>query len=71
MHRGLSHLRSVILSQARFNGMLIKAIKRFDGPQMDYRYSVLEIKVDKEMSYQADAIFQSLNDRKRWQIGEI
>ena len=54
-HRGLSHLPRVILSQARFNGMLLETIKRFGGPEVDYRYRVLEVKVDEEKSNHPDA----------------
>lgn len=54
-HPGLSHLPRVILNQARFNGMLLEAIKRFDGPKVDYGYRVLEVRVDEETSKTIDA----------------
>ena len=54
-HPGLSHLPRVILSQARFNGMLIDAIKQFGGPEVDYGCRVLEVKVDEEKSNHPDA----------------
>ena len=47
-HPGLSHLPRVILSQARVHGMLLEAIKRFGGPEVDYGYRVLEVNVDEE-----------------------
>ena len=54
-HPGLSHLPRVILSQARFNGMLLEAIKRFGGPEVDYGYRVLEVRVDEEKSNRPNA----------------
>ena len=36
-HPGLSHLPRVILSQARFNGILLDAMERFNGQEVDYR----------------------------------
>jgi len=54
-HPGLSHLPRVILSQARFNGMLLEAMKRFNGQEVDYGYKVLEVKVDEEKANDPDA----------------
>ena len=54
-HPGLSHLPRVILSQARFNGMLLEAMKRFNGQEVDYGYKVLEVKVDEERANDPDA----------------
>lgn len=54
-HPGLSHLPRVILSQARFNGILLDAMKRFNGQEVDYRYRVLEVKVDEEKANDPDA----------------
>lgn len=51
-HPGLSHLPRVILSQARFNGMLLEAMKRFSGQEVDYGYKVLEVRVDEEKANQ-------------------
>lgn len=53
-HRGLSHLPRVILSQARFNGILLEAIKRFGGPEVDYGYRVSEVKVDEDKANRLD-----------------
>lgn len=54
-HPGLSHLPRVILSQAKVNGMLLEAMKRFNGQEVDYGYKVLEVKVDEEKADDADA----------------
>ncbi len=54
-HPGLSHLPRVILSQARFNGMLLEAMKRFNGQEVDYGVKVLEVKVDEEKANDPDA----------------
>jgi phenol 2-monooxygenase (NADPH) len=45
-HPGIAHLPRVILSQARFNGMLLKAMKEFNDQEVDYGYEVLDVKVD-------------------------
>ena len=45
---GLSHLPRVTLNQARFNGMLLEAMKRFNGQEVDYGQRVLEVKVNEE-----------------------
>ncbi|MCJ1416205.1 hypothetical protein MMC32_002540 [Xylographa parallela] len=54
-HPGLSHLPRVILSQARFNGMLLRAMEAFNGQEVDYGYKVLEVRVDEERAGDADA----------------
>ncbi|MCJ1386449.1 hypothetical protein MMC17_009575 [Xylographa soralifera] len=54
-HPGLSHLPRVILSQARFNGMLLEAMKRFNGQEVDYGYKVLEVRVDEEKANDPEA----------------
>lgn len=54
-HPGLSHLPRVILSQASFNGMLLEAMKRFNGQEVDYGYKVVEVKVDEEKANDPDA----------------
>lgn len=54
-HPGLSHLPRVILSQARFNGILLEAMKRFNGQEVDYGYKVLEVKIDEEKANDPDA----------------
>ena len=45
---GLSHLPRVILNQARFNGMLLEAMKRFNRQEVDYDHKVLEVNVNEE-----------------------
>ncbi|KAI4155713.1 MAG: hypothetical protein LQ340_000802 [Diploschistes diacapsis] len=54
-HPGLSHLPRVILSQARFNGMMLEAMRSFNGQEVDYGYKVLEVKVDEEKAIDPDA----------------
>lgn len=54
-HAGLSHLPRVLLNQARFNGMLLEAMRRFNGQEVDYGYKVLEVKVDEEKANDLDA----------------
>ena len=43
---GLSHQPHVILNQARVNGLLIEAIQRIKGPEIDYGYDVTSVEVD-------------------------
>jgi phenol 2-monooxygenase len=45
---GLSHQPHVILNQARINGLLLEAMKRFNGQEVDYGYRVVDVKVDEE-----------------------
>lgn len=52
---GLAHLPRVILSQARFNGMLLKAMNSFNGQEVDYGYKILEVEVDEEKANDPDA----------------
>lgn len=47
---GLSHLHGVMLSQARLHGFLLKAMKDFNGQEVDYGFKVLEVKIDEEKS---------------------
>lgn len=54
-HPGLSHLPRVILSQARFNGILLDAMKRFNRQEVDYGHKVLEVNVDEEKANDPDA----------------
>ena len=54
-HPGLSHLPRVILSQARVNGLFLEAMKRFNGQEVDYGYTVLEVKFDEEKAKDANA----------------
>jgi len=43
---GLSHQPHVILNQARINGLLIDAMRRVNGQQVDYGYNVRHVQVD-------------------------
>lgn len=54
-YSGLSHLPRVILNQARFNSMLLEAMMRFNGQEVDYGYKVLEVMVDEEKANDPDA----------------
>jgi len=45
---GLSHQPHVILNQARINGLLLEAMKRFNDQEVDYGYKVVDVKVDEE-----------------------
>ncbi|KAK7726714.1 hypothetical protein SLS57_003275 [Botryosphaeria dothidea] len=46
---GLSHLPHVILNQARVNDLLIGAMRRFGGPEIDYGYEVRGVVVDESV----------------------
>lgn len=52
---GLSHLPRVILNQARVNGILLDAMKRFNGQTVDYGYKVLGVTVNEEIANDPDA----------------
>ncbi|KAL9079455.1 MAG: hypothetical protein Q9157_001664 [Trypethelium eluteriae] len=52
---GLSHLPRVILSQAKFHGMMSEAMKRFNGQGVDYGYKVLDVKIDEKRAKDANA----------------
>ena len=52
---GLSHLPRLILSQARLHDMLLGAMKRFNGQEVDYGYKVLKVKVDEEKANDPDS----------------
>ena len=54
-HLGLSHLPRVILNQARFNGILLNAMKRFNRQVVDYGHKVLDVKVDEERANDLEA----------------
>lgn len=43
---GLSHQPHVILNQARVNELMIEAIRRFGGQEVDYGYEVKSVQVD-------------------------
>ncbi|PYH85677.1 hypothetical protein BO82DRAFT_429176 [Aspergillus uvarum CBS 121591] len=44
---GLSHQPHVILNQARINMLLIEAMRRFNGQEIDYGYTVQGVEVDR------------------------
>ena len=52
---GLSHLPRVMLSQARLHGLLLNAMKEFNGQEVDYGYKVLDVKVDEEKANDPDS----------------
>ena len=54
-YQGLSHLPRLILSQTRLHGMLLEAMKRFNGQEVDYGYEVLGLKVDEEKANDAES----------------
>ena len=43
---GLSHQPHVILNQARINGLLIELMQKYNDQQIDYGYTVTDVKVD-------------------------
>ena len=43
---GLSHQPHVILNQARINGLLIEAMRRFNKQEVDYGYTVKSLQID-------------------------
>ena len=52
---GLSHLPRVMLSQARLNSIFLKAMKEFNGQEVDYGYKVLEVEVDEEKAKEPES----------------
>ena len=52
---GLSHLPRVLLNQARFHEMMLEAMKRFNGQEVEYGYRVLDVKVDEGEAGKEDA----------------
>lgn len=54
-YQGLSHLPRLILSQARVHDMLLGAMKRFNGQDVDYGYRVQSVKVDEEKAKDPNA----------------
>lgn len=52
---GLAHLPRVLLSQARFNGMLLEAMRKFNGQEVEYGYKVLEVSVDEQRASDPNA----------------
>ena len=51
----MSHLPRLILSQARVHDMLLRAMRKFNGQEVDYGYKVLEVKVDEEKANDLEA----------------
>ena len=58
---GLSHMPHVILNQARVNGLLLGAMKRFNGQAVDYGYTVKGVEVDSEVARDPDAYCVTVN----------
>jgi len=58
---GVSHLSHVILNQARVNGLLLGAMKKFNGQVVDYDYSVKSVVVDSEKAADPDAFCVTVN----------
>jgi phenol 2-monooxygenase len=52
---GVSNMPHVILNQARVNGLLIGAMKRFNGQVVEYNYTVRSVEVDSEAAGDPDA----------------
>lgn len=52
---GLSHQPHVILNQARVNGLLLDAMRRFNGQEVDYGYVVKGVQVDSAAAADAEA----------------
>ncbi len=52
---GVSHMPHVILNQARVNGLLLRAMQRFNGQAVDYGYTVKGVEVDSEAASDPDA----------------
>jgi phenol 2-monooxygenase len=53
--KGLSHQPHVILNQAKVNGFLIDAMRRWNGQEIDYGYVVKDVKVDSAAAGDAEA----------------
>jgi phenol 2-monooxygenase (NADPH) len=51
---GLSHQPHVILNQARVNGLLLDAMRRFNGQEVDYGYKVKSVEVDSQSHLDVD-----------------
>ncbi|KAI1611996.1 phenol 2-monooxygenase [Exophiala viscosa] len=52
---GLSHQPHVILNQARINGLLLEAMQRANGQEVDYGYVVKSVDVDSELVKDPDS----------------
>lgn len=45
---GLSHQPHIILNQARINGLMIECMRKFNGQEIEYGYTVNDVKIDGE-----------------------
>lgn len=52
---GLSHLPHTILNQARINEMITEEMLRRGGPEIDYGYEVVDVKVDADKADDPEA----------------
>ncbi|KIW20628.1 hypothetical protein PV08_01204 [Exophiala spinifera] len=52
---GLSHQPHVILNQARINGLLLEAMRKANGQEVDYGYTVKTVEVDSELAKVPDS----------------
>ena len=52
---GLSHQPHVILNQARINMLLIELMRKFNNQEIDYGYTVKDVKVDSQLSGDPEA----------------
>lgn len=48
--KGLSHLPHLILNQARMNGVLLEAAKKWGGGSVEYGVKVDRVEVDKQIA---------------------
>lgn len=48
--QGLSHQPHIILNQAGVNGLLIGAMRKFGGQEVDYGYAVKSVSVDSKLA---------------------
>jgi phenol 2-monooxygenase len=61
---GVSHMPHVILNQARINGLLLGAMKRFNGQVVDYDYAVKSVEVDSKAACDPDAYCVTITTAK-------
>jgi len=61
---GLSHQPHVILNQARINGLLLDAMKRFNGQGVDYGYTVKDVQVDSAKASDPEAYCVTVTTEK-------
>jgi len=58
---GVSHMPHVILNQARVNGLLLDAMRRFNGQKVEYDYTVKGVSVDSEAASDPNAYCVTVN----------